>query len=417
MTLILVIFLIHSGNGSISSDEDDVVPPSLYERGTSRSGGANPSEDTGVDVDGAFSSTGTRGTRFDTGKEVLDSGEFLMGSNDNVELPYKWTVVTYPDNGSGRTKSLFLILHCLSGTTDGCLKVQISKDDLSTITIEHGTGQVETLWYRNSGLYDDCIPSVQEQFSLVDSSLTENYNNVPKQVQSIIFPFQLRHIIKVDMSSQPFVVNHHGFEQEEIFTTAIIEAKIAWDDMDRIKTSTVRRKAAILSPRAQYMDGIGRVATTAHTGDESAQKPYTNIASSNCSNAGMRQETNQEDIKMDSHDALGKILEEKIAEAVAKLQLADRRTQPSSPVGNLELESNEAPEGVTTLTSKQAAKRASSASTSTKKKPMMRIKTPSSRTSATAEESEDEYNGKIVSFCKGKNSGTDDEDISYAAEE
>jgi len=416
MTLMLVIFLIHSGNGSVSSDEDDVVPPSVYERGTSRSGGATPS-DTGVDVDGAFMSMGTRGVGHDSGKDILDNGEFLMGSNDNVELPFKWTVVTYPDNGSGRTKSLFLILHCLSGTTDGCLKVQICKDDLSTITIEHGTGQVETLWYRNSGLYDDCIPSVQEQFSLVDSSLTENYNNVPKQVQTIKFPFQLRHIVKVDMSSQPFVVvNHHGFEQEEIFTTAIIEAKIAWDDMDRIKTSTVRRKAAILSPRAHYMDGIGRVATSIHTGDESIKKPYTNMASNSSSNAGIRQGTKQEETVKDSHDALSKILEEKIAEAVAKLQLVDQRSQHNPPIGNFEVEPNEVPVEVSTSTSTTPAVNRSSAS-SARKKPMMRIKTPSSRTSATAEESEDEYNGKIVSYSNRRNAGTaDDEDISYAPE-
>jgi hypothetical protein len=100
----------------------------------------------------------------------------------------------------------------------------------------------------------------------------------------------------------------------------------------------------------------------------------------------------------DVNEALQRILNEKLSKVTANLQLGN--VINGTAFGKID-ESTAAPMKVSSKTSTVGGR----------KTHIMRIKTPSTLTNVTAEDSDDEYNKNICGWFKANNGGADEDDI------
>ena len=162
----------------------------------------------------------------DPGEEE-DGSDVCFGSNvGQVNLPFIWSKVTHPPEGEeeGRTQKVHIVLQLLSGTHAKMGYLVHCKPKSNSITIEHQKGLDNIFWGPSGrGLVPEGV--ARDTMASHCSETTNNFTEIPNQVQIIEFPFLLTSILK----KKPFYVKVHDGPAGK-YLGLYICAKIDWTD-------------------------------------------------------------------------------------------------------------------------------------------------------------------------------------------
>lgn len=163
------------------------------------------------------------------GDDREDDSVAVYGSNDGVlQLPYIYTRVTHPPEGDemGRTKKVHLVIHLLSGTHAKMGYTVSCAPKGNEIIVTHQKG-MESIFWGHTGRAMVPAGIARDQLTLACSTMTTNFTNVPRQVQTIEFPFAIDKIL----TKKPFFVNA-GNGPGQQFLGLYVCAKVDWTDVE-----------------------------------------------------------------------------------------------------------------------------------------------------------------------------------------
>jgi hypothetical protein len=160
-------------------------------------------------------------------QDEQEGSDVSFGSNlGQVNLPYIWSKVTHPPEGEeeGRTQKVHIVLQLLSGTHAKMGYLVHCRPKSNSITIEHQKG-LDSIFWGPSGR--GLVPAGVARDTMAShcSETTNNFTEIPNQVQIIEFPFALTSILK----KKPFFVKVHDGPAGK-YLGLYICAKIDWVD-------------------------------------------------------------------------------------------------------------------------------------------------------------------------------------------
>lgn len=216
----ICIYTEDGGDRDAFYDEEDVIPPSMTHRATSRISSSFGKAYRDID-DEEEEGMGT--------DEDYDDERLQYGSNGGIiQLPYIYVKVTHAPEGdeTGRMKKLHLILHLISGTHAKMGYSVSCPPKGHKIIITHQKG-LENIFWGHTGRAMVPAGVAQDQLTLACAAMTTNFTIIPQQQQVIEFPFPLERILK----KKPFFVNT-GNGPGQQFLGLYICAKVDWVDVE-----------------------------------------------------------------------------------------------------------------------------------------------------------------------------------------
>lgn len=165
----------------------------------------------------------------DDEEESLGSNEIQFGSNEGeVALPMIWCQVTHPPEGDDnrRTKKVHILMQMLSGTDakTGYAVDHEPKSNELVFALQKGN---ETVMWGDAGRVIIEDPFASETMKMNSAEATNNFTEIPQQIQRLKFPFILDRVLK----KRPFFIKVNDGPAGN-YLGLYVQAKIDWDDKE-----------------------------------------------------------------------------------------------------------------------------------------------------------------------------------------
>ncbi|GFH50531.1 predicted protein [Chaetoceros tenuissimus] len=208
--------LVAKGIQEYPSEEKEVKAPTKTKPFTSSSSAqAPPAEEYEADFEEEESSDSTN--------------ELLFGTNEGqVTLPLLWCQVTHPPQGDDnrRTKRVHILMQMLSGT-DAKTGYAISNEPKSNELVFALQKDNEEVMWGDAGrvIIEDRFAA--ESMKMHSAEATNNFTEIPKQEQRLVFPFILDRVLQ----KKPFYVKVNDGPAGNYLGLYVV-AKVDWDDKE-----------------------------------------------------------------------------------------------------------------------------------------------------------------------------------------